>query len=64
MTVSSLSSYPGPRPVASRKSYLASLAILIPCNTATTSRAAGHLVAAQVVRDNPLPILDAMGEAL
>jgi hypothetical protein len=48
----------------SAKALLASLAILIPCNTTKTHHAAGHLVAAQVVREDPKPVLDAMGEAL
>jgi hypothetical protein len=46
------------------KSYLAALAILIPSNTTKTYHAAGHLVAAEVVRENPLPLLDERGEAL
>jgi hypothetical protein len=46
------------------KTLLASLAILVPCNTTKTYHAAGHLVAAQVVREFPKPLLDAMGEAL
>jgi hypothetical protein len=46
------------------KSYLAALAILVPCNTTKTYHAAGHLVAAEVVREFPKPLLDARGEAL
>jgi hypothetical protein len=46
------------------KNLLDALAILIPCNTTKTFHAAAHLVAAQVVRQNPLPLLDARGEAL
>jgi hypothetical protein len=46
------------------QSLLASLAVLIPCNTVKTYHAAGHLVAAQVVRDHPKPLLDENGEAL
>ncbi len=51
-------------PILTPESYLAALAILIPCNTTKTFHAAGHLVAQQVVREDPKPLLDAMGEAL
>ncbi len=53
-----------PRREHTMKSLLAALAILVPCNTVLTYHAAGHLVAAQVVRERPLPLLDEMGEAL
>lgn len=46
------------------KNLLSALAILLPLNTTTTYHAALHLVAAQVVRDNPQLVLDARGEAL
>ena len=53
-----------PRREHPMKSLLAALAILVPCDTVLTYHAAGHLVAAQVVREKPKPILDATGEAL
>ena len=40
------------------KTLLASLAILIPCDTPKTFHAASHLVAAQVVREFPMPLPD------
>lgn len=51
-------------PTFTQTSFLASLAILISCQTTKTHHAAGYLIAAQVVREDPKPVLDAMGEAL
>jgi hypothetical protein len=51
-------------PTLRENSLAAALAILIPCNTTKTYHAAGHLVAAQVVREFPKPLLDAKGDAL
>lgn len=46
------------------KNLLSSLALLVPLNTTKTNCAAAHLVAAEVIREFPKPVLDAMGEAL